>query len=172
MALLARLKPYNVKKGHLTRIYMIDGARFYEERGWYEVPDGLGEKLRELHQDHYDEDSPELFDVCTPEQAEALEQREAKAIEVKATAKKALKISDSTLRERVRALTTRERSPENESGDLTSAELKPTPAMIDPVDDDDDAKPDEDEGRAVEVGRVTPPAQAGKSIPPKPRTRR
>jgi hypothetical protein len=170
MALLARLKPYNVKKGHLTRIYMIDGARFYEDRGWYEVPDDLGEKLRVLHQDHYDDDSPDLFDVCTADEAEALEARELKAVEVKATAKKALKISDSTLRERVRALTSRE---PDESGDLTSAELKPAPAaMIDPADDDDDKAADEDEGRAVEVGRVTPPAHAGKSLPPKPRTRR
>lgn len=168
MALLARLKPYNVKKGHLTRIYMIDSARFYEERGWYEVPDDLGEKLRGLHQDHYDEDSPDLFDVCTPEQAEALEARELKAVEVKATAKKALKIPSTRFQDRVRELTT----PRDESGDLTSDELKPTPAtMIDPADDDDD-KPDEDEGRAVEVGRVSPAAQAGKSMPPKPRTRR
>lgn len=165
MALLARLKPYNIKKGHLTRIYMIDSARFYEERGWYEVPEDLGGKLRELHQDHYDLDSPFLFDVCTEAEAEALEQREAKVIEIKSTPKR-----PSTIQERVARINSRD---SGESGDLTSAELNaPPPKMIDPADDDEDEKTDEDEGRAVEVGRVIPPAQSGKSLPPKPRTRR
>jgi hypothetical protein len=167
--MLARLKPYNPKKGHLTRIYMFDGNRFYEERGWYEVPDDLAEKLRGLHQEHYDEDSPDLFDVCTPEEAEALERRDAKALEVKSTPRAPANI----IGERVRALNSRRET--SESGDLTSDDVKQTPPkMVDPAEDEADAEADtdEDEGRAIEVGRVSPPAQAGRSTPPKPRTRR
>ena len=79
MPFLARLKPLNERKGHKVKLYMIAGARFYVERGWYEVDDALADKLRDLHQDHYDLESPMLFDVCTEEEALRLEQSERAA---------------------------------------------------------------------------------------------
>lgn len=150
--MLVRLKPFNERKRHLTRTYMFDGARFFVDRGWYDVPDAFAERLRDLRQDYHDLDSPILFDVCTTKQAEALEEAEV-AAEVKATARRPATI-----------VTTRsqaERKP-SESGDMTSADVvtpPAPPAMIDPADEDSDA--DEDQGRVVEVGRVSksnPPA--------------
>lgn len=88
MTLLARLKPFSERKGYLTRIYSIDGYRFYAERGWYEVSDALGEKLKELHQQHYDEESPYLFDVATEEDATKIDEKESEAVAAaKATAR-------------------------------------------------------------------------------------
>lgn len=126
MTLLARLKPYNEKKNQLTRTYMIDGARFYEDRGWYEVDDALGEKLRDLHQDHYDEDSPFLFDVATPEEAERLEQKEAKqqAEQLRATSRNPALLGEG--RRRVQAQNAAKLSNQGEpggGGDLTTAEF-------------------------------------------------
>lgn len=76
---LARLKPLNERKGHKVKLYMIAGLRFYVERGWYEVSDEIAEKLRGLHQDHYDLESPLLFDVVTPAEAETMERSERAA---------------------------------------------------------------------------------------------
>lgn len=159
MALLARLKPYNERKRHLVRTYMIDGARFFEERGWYEVSDALGERLRPLTQDYHDEDSPKLFDVCTKEEAEALEQREAEA-EVKASAKRPAQV-----------VTTRSQSSRRaESGDMTSADVvapaEPT-KLLDPDPAGEELADDVDDGRLAEVGRVS-----GSKPPSGPKERR
>jgi hypothetical protein len=178
MALLARLKPYNEKKRHLTRVYMIDGARFFSERGWYEVSDALGEKLKVLHQDYHDDDSPMLFDVCTPEQAEKIDEKESAVVETKASARRP---AQAEIRRRVQSLTNAE------SGDMTSDDVKTPKAeqpMLDPeegkeqppmLDPDPEGKElsedDEDEGRAVAVGRVAP-ATSGRSSPPKTRVKR
>jgi hypothetical protein len=165
MALLVRLKPYNERKGHKTRTYMIDGARFFEERGWYEVSDSFGEKLRALKQDHYetDPDAPKLFDVCSPGQATALEEAET-AAEIKATVRKPATLISSRVEQRA------------ESGDLKSTDFTaPAPApvslppMVDPDPDGAELADDSeaDVGRVVQVGRVG----GGKSVPPPPKTR-
>lgn len=178
MALLARLKPYNEKKRHLTRVYTIEGARFFGERGWYEVSDALAEKLKVLHQDYHDDDSPMLFDVCTPEQAEKIEEKESEVVETKASARRP---AQAEIRQRVQRLT----NP-SESGDMTSDDVK-TPKAAEPVNAEPEGKEqqmldpdpegkelsedDEDEGRAVAVGRVSP-ATSGRSTPPKTRVKR
>lgn len=140
MPFLVRLKPFNEKKGYVVRVYMIDGVRFHEERGWYEVPDEFANRLRELHQDHYNDDSPLLFDVCTRKEAERLDAA-AVIAEAKASAKKPAQI-----------VSTRPR----EGGDLTTADIKEpvTPELIEPEEDDED-EGDPDDGRVVEVGRVS-----------------
>lgn len=79
MTTLARLKPHNAKKGHTTRVYMIAGRRFLEDKGWYEVPDALASALKDLHQNHYDDESPFLFDVASEEDAEKLDLKEEEA---------------------------------------------------------------------------------------------
>lgn len=156
MSLLVRLKPYNERKGHLVRVYMIGGWRFLEERGWYEVPEALVEQLqlRELHQAHYNEDSPALFDVCTPEQAERLEEKErAREEREKATARKPTPI---------------ESAKASSSRDLSTADLTPTPKMIDPDPDGEELDEASDDGRIASVGKVTAEEGAG----PKPRRKK
>lgn len=129
MTLLARLKPYNEKRNQLTRTYMIDGARFYVDRGWYEVPDALGEKLRDLHQDHYDPDSPFLFDVGTPEEAQAIEDRETRQAEeaLRATARNPAILGEGRRRSTaIAAANAQKLSNQGEpgrGGDVTTAEF-------------------------------------------------
>jgi hypothetical protein len=152
--MLVRLKPFNERKRHLTRTYMFDGVRFFVDRGWYDVADAFADRLRDLRQDYHDPDSPLLFDVCTPKQAEALEQAEV-AAEVKATARRPATVVTTRSQEE------RKQQQSSESGDMTSADVtspSPAPAMIDPADEDVDAE--EEQGRVVEVGRVS------KSSPP------
>lgn len=154
--LLVRLKPLNEKKGFRVKVYIFEGARFNVERGWYRVQADFGEKLRDLTQDHYDPDSPSLFDVCNEAQARKLEERERREAEnERATVARPASVqraSMNTIRERVRDLTTRE------GGDLTTSDLRgedEEPAMIDPADEDDDIESDPEDGRLTEVGRVT-----------------
>jgi hypothetical protein len=160
MTLLARLKPYNERKGHLTRTYMIDGSRFFVDRGWYEVPDALGEKLRDLHQDHHNEDSPFLFDVGTQAEAERLEQREVEA-ETKATARRPATASGG--RRAVAQPSPWPSIPSSNSetqGDITTADIAAKPvrstAVTPPV--EESAHPDISTSNAG-VGSVDNPAQ-------------
>ena len=196
MSLLARLKPFNERKGHLARTYTIDGNRFFVERGWYEVPDDLGLKLRDLHQDHYNPDSPFLFDVCTPSQAQALDDKENAVVETKASARRPARIERSRSGERLpinnagegeggdtttgdvarRPQPSGERLPinnagEGEGGDTTTGDVAARPAMLDPDPDGKELDEDDDEGRALEVGRVGG-ASMGRSTPPKTRIKK
>lgn len=83
-----RLKPYDPKKGHKIRQYMVFGIRFEESKGWYRVPAvfirynnenepesqiDVVDYLRQVRQDNDDPDSPLAFDVCTPAEAKALD---------------------------------------------------------------------------------------------------
>lgn len=162
MTLLARLKPFNEKKGYLTKIYMIDGYRFLADKGWYEVTDEFGATLKELHQSHYDEESPLLFDVASPDDAEKLEEKEKQAaIDAKSTARQPQKF---TGKQRTQAL------PVNNAGgiagipgDLTTEDLYkpihgnapvggPGPAS-DPESDQNDADALSDIGRTGKTAR-------------------
>ncbi len=77
-SLYVRVKPYNPKKGHLTRRHFDGtyGHKFLEGKGWYEVSAEEGRHLRRTLQNAYDPDSPEVFDVCTLAQARELEAEE------------------------------------------------------------------------------------------------
>jgi len=78
-----RLKPYQPKKGFTTKTYTFRGHRFEESKGWSQVnDDALVAELRELHQKPYDDQSPALFDVCTKEEALALERSERRKKEL------------------------------------------------------------------------------------------
>lgn len=74
--MLVRLKPHNVKLGHVLRSYTYQSQRFLEARGWYEVPNDMAEALAELVQQDTVPNSPKAFDVCTLEQAKAMEEAE------------------------------------------------------------------------------------------------
>ena len=170
MTQLARLKPYNERKGHLARVYMIDGARFYEERGWYEVTDDMADQLRELHQDHYNLDSEYLFDVVSPEDAQKIDERETKAQQnARATARQPAEVGGIRRRSPVNNA-----GPDSEEilggdttlrtrgGDTTTADL------LKPVGDGD---ADEDVGRLTDIGRRDR-AERGEDAAGEPKHRR
>ena len=82
MLFKARIKPYNAKSGHTTRRYGTGKQRFDIDRGWYNVSEGLAAKLR-LKMNY----GVRIFDVCTPEEAIAMEKAEAEAAIEKRDAK-------------------------------------------------------------------------------------
>lgn len=144
--LLVRLKPLHERKGHKLQVYMYEGMRFQVERGWYRVARSLAEKLRALHQEHYDDESPLAFDVCTEEEALKLEEKERReAVNQRAT------VSQAANAQRVSP-----RLGEGGGGDMTTSDLKPASTdMLDGADEDDDDTSDPEDGRLQEVGRVS-----------------
>jgi len=86
MAKLVRLKPYDRKRGHVIQRYTAFGVRFDEARGWYKVSDEVAAYLATVHQTPGDEDSPLAFDVCTQDEATAMETAEKKKAEERARA--------------------------------------------------------------------------------------
>jgi len=86
MPKLVRLKPYDPKRGHYIRKYTTATTTFEESRGWYRVPDHLADYLATVHQLSEDPDSPLAFDVCSQEQAEAIDAAEKKKAEERARA--------------------------------------------------------------------------------------
>jgi hypothetical protein len=85
---LARLKPYDPRRRHLLRSFMHgpSGKRFEEKRGWYRVTDGVAKYLARVHQVESDPESPLAFDVCTLEEAKAIDAREKVVAERRAGA--------------------------------------------------------------------------------------
>ena len=90
--LLVRLKPYDHRRGHVLRRYTYAGIKFQEERGWNRVEKSVGEHLRTIHQLPRDPHSPLAFDVCTDEEAKALDTSEADSTKVKRSATDDLKV--------------------------------------------------------------------------------
>lgn len=86
MAMLVRVKPFDLKKGHLIRRYTAFSTRFDEKRGWYRVSEDVAQYLSTVHQVSGDEDSPLVFDVCTEEQAREIEAAERRRAEERAQA--------------------------------------------------------------------------------------
>lgn len=74
--MLVRLKPYDPRRGFVLRSFTYQGAKFYEERGWYVVDKAVAEYLRKVPQRDTDPHSPLAFDVATEEEAKALDARE------------------------------------------------------------------------------------------------
>lgn len=93
--LLVRIKPFNPRRGYVMRSH-IDGptgAQFKEERGWYEVPKAVGERLKEVTSKPLSPESPLAFDVCTREEAIALEKRARAAAQERASASDPLSVN-------------------------------------------------------------------------------
>lgn len=86
MAKLIRLKPLDLKKGHVIRRFTAFSNTFVEARGWYRVSDEIATYLGTVHQVPHDEDSPLAFDVCTEQEAKAIEQDEQRKAEERARA--------------------------------------------------------------------------------------
>lgn len=96
-----RLKPYDPRRRHLLRSFMHgpSNQRFEEKRGWYVVPDPLAKYLSAVHQIESDPDSPLAFDVCTLEEAKAIDAREKKTAEKRAAAGEANDLTTNELGE-------------------------------------------------------------------------
>lgn len=75
---LVRLKKPDPKRGHVLRRYVYKGIRVLSERGWYRVPLEIAEELKAKRQIPNDEHSPLAFDVCTDEEARAMDERESR----------------------------------------------------------------------------------------------
>ncbi len=93
--LLVRLKPHDSRRGHVLRRYTYLGIKLHQERGWYRVAKDVAEYLRGVHQVVTDEYSPLAFDVCTDEEAKALDAREETETKVRSAAADEIKLSEA-----------------------------------------------------------------------------
>lgn len=92
---LVRLKPYDPRRRHLLRRYTYRGLKFHEERGWYRVHCSVGDYLKTVRQVFGDVYSPLAFDVCTEDEAKALEGQEKEAVKVRKDPTEAVQLSES-----------------------------------------------------------------------------
>jgi hypothetical protein len=74
--MLVRLKPYDPRRKFVLRRYVYAGIHFLVTRGWERVPKEIAAYLRGVRQKEFDPYSPPAFDVCTDEEATALDARE------------------------------------------------------------------------------------------------
>lgn len=139
ISMRVRLKPYNQKRGHLTRRHMVYGMRFDESAGWYEVSKAIADKLRGMTRDD-DKDLPELFDVCTIEEARVMERAE------KVAAQQRMEV-DSPARLEHAARSTADLGQSNPRAKSAM------PIVADGADPEDDL---DDEGGLTAVGKIEP----------------
>ena len=92
--LLARLKPHDPRRGHKLRRYTYRGIKFQEERGWYRVDKDVADYLREVRQVPSDEHAPLAFDICTADEAKALDSKEKDDATARKTAADDIKLSE------------------------------------------------------------------------------
>lgn len=95
--LLVRLKPYEPRRGHVLRRYVVNGVKFHEERGWYRVGKELADYLRTVRQVEHDPYAQPAFDVCTEEEAKATDVREQVEAQTKRAAIDAVAVTTEDL---------------------------------------------------------------------------
>ena len=93
--LLVRLKPYDPRRSHRLRRFTYRGIKFQEERGWYRVDKPVADYLRQVRQVASDEHAPLAFDVCTADEAMALDAKEKDAATPRKTADDDIKLSEA-----------------------------------------------------------------------------
>jgi hypothetical protein len=148
---IVRIKPYNPRKGYVLKTYVFQGMLFSVDKGWYQPPQSVIDKLRYVHSKPDDLDSPLAFDICTPEEAEALMEEERRAELEKAEPDSPVRITRVT-----------------RSG---SERVRRDDVMTTPDFDTDDSEDDDEESDAVAV--VTPaPAPVASAAPGAPRRRK
>jgi hypothetical protein len=91
--MLVRLKPHDPKKGLLLKQYTYQGIRFQVGRGWYKVNGQVAAYLESVHSVPGDNHTPLAFDVCTPDQARAMDEKDCKAARQVVPAEQALDVS-------------------------------------------------------------------------------
>jgi hypothetical protein len=91
--LLVRLKPYDARRGFVLQRFTYAGIKFQPERGWYRVEKSVADYLRTVRQQDADPFSPLAFDVCTDEEAKALETTETEESKVHRSATDDIKLA-------------------------------------------------------------------------------
>src|SRR4051812_4075603 len=91
--LLVRLKPYDPRRKFVLRRYTYAGIQFHVARGWERVPKDVADYLKNVRQLEFDPYSPAAFDICTEEEAAALEARERELAGVRRTALDAIPVA-------------------------------------------------------------------------------
>lgn len=86
---LARLRPFDLRRGHRLRRYTYRGVRFQEGRGWYAVEPQVAVYLRSVRQVPSDPYSPLAFDVMTETDAKVTDDEESARAEPKRAAEQA-----------------------------------------------------------------------------------
>jgi hypothetical protein len=131
--MLVRLKPYDPRRKFVLRRYVYGGIHFLVTRGWERVPKTVADYLRAVRQSEFDPYSPPAFDVCTEEEAAALEKRERELSDARRTALDAIPVVE----------------PRRGSRVVTTADLPGAPA----TDDEDDEAVARPRGRRSEARR-------------------
>ena len=93
--LLVRLKPHDPRRGHVLRRYTYRGIKFQEERGWYRVDKAVADYLRDVRQSASNPHAPLAFDICTPDEAKALDSEEKEATVTRKGATDDIKVSEA-----------------------------------------------------------------------------
>lgn len=93
--MLVRLKPYDPRRGHVLRRFTYAGVKIQEERGWHRVSKAVADYLRAVRAIASDEYSPLAFDVCTDEEAKALDAKEEVETKVRRSATDDVRLSPS-----------------------------------------------------------------------------
>ncbi len=91
--LLVRLKPYEPRRGHVLKRFTYAGIKILEERGWHRVATEVGEYLRTVRQVPVDAYSPLAFDVCTDEEAKAIDAKDEAETKVRRVATDEIKLT-------------------------------------------------------------------------------
>jgi len=91
--MLVRLKPYDPRRGHVLRRYTYSGVKIHEERGWHRVSKSVADYLKTVRQVAGDDYSPLAFDVCTDDEAKALDAREEVETKVRRSATDEVRLS-------------------------------------------------------------------------------
>jgi hypothetical protein len=91
--MLVRLKPFDPRRSYVLRRYTYAGIKFHEERGWYRVEKQIADYLRTVRQQQADAHAPLAFDVCSAEEAKALDMREKDAATDRKAATDEIKLS-------------------------------------------------------------------------------
>ena len=90
---LVRLKPHDPRRGHVLRRYTYAGIKLHEERGWYRVSKDVAAYLKGVHQVPGDTYTPLAFDVCSDDEAKAIDAREENESKVRRSASDEVKLS-------------------------------------------------------------------------------
>ena len=110
---LVRLKPHDPRRGYVMRRYTYRGIKFHVERGWYRVTKDVADYLKDIRQVAGQEHSPPAFDICSDQEAMAIDAKEKKGAASKAAATDSIKVSPA--RELAGTVTTGD-LPEDEKG--------------------------------------------------------
>jgi len=173
MSTLARLKPFDGKR-FVIRSYTVFGIKFIGDRGWYKVDSDVSEYLKTIVQRAEDPDSAPAFDVCSEDEAKAIDERER----VKASRRDAAQAEDAAPMRvhnvaRPAAAQAARAAIAATSGDLTTDDIRHSPASkLEEILGPADAAPDlsgsfDDDMAAAAASAVPPPVAAPAPSTPK-----